>query len=105
CPYTQALGRQSKCVSSLGLHLPSHPTAPRSRVDAPICLLESRPMKRVTGLGGIFFKCKDPEGVKNWYAKHLGLPVDAECGINFQWRDPNDPKVMGRTVCAPSPED
>lgn len=62
-------------------------------------------MKRVTGLGGIFFKCKDPESVKDWYAKHLGLPVDAEGGINFQWRDPDDPKVMGRTVWASFPDD
>lgn len=30
-------------------------------------------MKRVTGFGGIFFKCNDPEKVREWYKKHLGI--------------------------------
>src|SRR6476661_1172083 len=30
-------------------------------------------MKRVTGIGGVFFKCKDPKKVTEWYQKHLGL--------------------------------
>ena len=30
-------------------------------------------MKKVTGIGGIFFKCKDPNAIKEWYNKHLGL--------------------------------
>ena len=29
--------------------------------------------KRVTGIGGIFFKCQDPVKVRNWYRDHLGL--------------------------------
>ena len=33
-------------------------------------------MKKVTGIGGIFFKCKDTQATKAWYEKHLGLPVD-----------------------------
>ncbi|GAA5219652.1 VOC family protein [Membranihabitans marinus] len=33
-------------------------------------------MKRVTGIGGIFFKCKDVDKVKAWYEKHLGLIMD-----------------------------
>jgi len=32
--------------------------------------------KRVTGIGGIFFKTKDSKAIKAWYGKHLGLPVD-----------------------------
>ncbi len=42
--------------------------------------------KRVTGLGGIFFKTKDPKKTKSWYAKHLGLPVD-DYGCTFWWKD------------------
>ncbi len=30
-------------------------------------------MKRVTGIGGVFFKAKDPEALYAWYEKHLGL--------------------------------
>ncbi len=31
-------------------------------------------MKRVTAIGGVFFKCKDPDAQKAWYEKHLGIP-------------------------------
>jgi len=41
---------------------------------------------RVTGLGGFFFKSKDPDKAKAWYGKHLGLPVDAY-GCTFWWKD------------------
>jgi len=41
---------------------------------------------RVTGLGGFFFKTKDPDGIKTWYGKHLGLPVDSY-GCTFWWKD------------------
>lgn len=43
-------------------------------------------MARVTGLGGIFFKCKDVQATKDWYAKHLGLPVN-DYGCTF-WQEP-----------------
>jgi predicted enzyme related to lactoylglutathione lyase len=42
-------------------------------------------MKRVTGIGGIFFKCKDPEAVKEWYSKHLGIESD-KYGAVFKWQ-------------------
>ncbi len=42
--------------------------------------------KRVTGLGGFFFKTKDPKTTKEWYGKHLGLPVD-DYGCTFWWKD------------------
>lgn len=42
-------------------------------------------MKKVTGIGGIFFKCKDPQVTKAWYKKHLGLEVD-EYGCTF-WQE------------------
>ncbi len=41
-------------------------------------------MKKVTGIGGIFFKCKDPNKVKEWYQKHLGLNTN-EYGATFEW--------------------
>lgn len=42
--------------------------------------------KKVTGIGGIFFKTNNPELTKQWYAKHLGLEVDAY-GSTFWWKD------------------
>ena len=47
-------------------------------------------MKRVTGIGGIFFKTKDPQSTKAWYAKHLGFNTD-EWGAAFITRKVEDP--------------
>lgn len=48
-------------------------------------------MKRVTGIGGIFFKSEDPDAQKEWYKKHLGIPTD-QYGWTFWWRDENGNK-------------
>ena len=37
-------------------------------------------MERVLGIGGVFFKAKDPKGLGAWYAKHLGLPIEESFG-------------------------
>jgi len=57
-------------------------------------------MKKVTGIGGIFFKCKNPEKIKNWYAKNLGLVVDAY-GSTFETRDTNNPNKINYTQWSP----
>jgi predicted enzyme related to lactoylglutathione lyase len=31
-------------------------------------------MERVTGIGGIFFRARDPQALAEWYEKHLGVP-------------------------------
>ena len=41
-------------------------------------------MKRVVGIGGIFFKTKDPEKLAAWYKEHLGLNVEDWGGVSFQ---------------------
>lgn len=46
-------------------------------------------MKRVTGIGGVFFKAKDPEKLKEWYRTHLGIESES-WGAVFRWRD--DPR-------------
>jgi predicted enzyme related to lactoylglutathione lyase len=61
-------------------------------------------MKKVTGIGGIFFKCDDPQKMKDWYAKNLGLPVD-KYGTIFTWRNFDDPAKEGQTVWNPFPKD
>lgn len=53
-------------------------------------------MKKVTGIGGVFFKCKDPDKVKEWYSKHLGLKMD-QYGTSFEWRQGDDPTKYGVT--------
>lgn len=59
-------------------------------------------MKRVTGLGGVFFKTADPKKIKEWYGKHLGLPVD-EYGASFRWVDINDKEAKAPALTAWSP--
>ena len=53
-------------------------------------------MKKVTGIGGIFFKCKDPNKVKEWYKTHLGLDA-GPYGASFEWRQAEDPAKKGIT--------
>jgi predicted enzyme related to lactoylglutathione lyase len=44
-------------------------------------------MKRVTGIGGIFFKAKDAPALQAWYKKHLGIDVQKWGGAAFTWTD------------------
>ncbi|MBM2815838.1 MAG: hypothetical protein HW421_2600 [Ignavibacteria bacterium] len=57
-------------------------------------------MKRVTGVGGIFFKCKDSDSIKEWYKTHLGLDTD-EYGTNFEWYQGSDSTKKGFTQWSP----
>jgi predicted enzyme related to lactoylglutathione lyase len=60
-------------------------------------------MKKVTGIGGIFFKCKDPNTLKEWYKTHLGLDA-GKYGANFEWRQADDPTKKGSTQWSPFSE-
>jgi predicted enzyme related to lactoylglutathione lyase len=57
-------------------------------------------MKKVTGIGGIFFKCKDPDKLKDWYRTHLGLNTD-KYGTVFEWRQAEDSTKRGFTQWSP----
>ena len=57
-------------------------------------------MKKVTGIGGIFFKCEDPQKMKDWYNTHLGLNA-TEYGANFEWREESDATKKGSTQWTP----
>jgi len=61
-------------------------------------------MKKVTGIGGIFFKCDDPQKMKDWYANNLGLPVES-FGTQFKWRDIDHPEKEGSTIWSPFKKD
>jgi catechol 2,3-dioxygenase-like lactoylglutathione lyase family enzyme len=63
-------------------------------------------MERVTGIGGVFFKSKDPEKLGAWYEKHLGLrrePAGTGVAVTFPWRD--DHGGDGMTVWSIFPSD
>jgi len=61
-------------------------------------------MKKVTGIGGIFFKCDDPKKMKEWYVKNLGLPV-GDHGTVFTWHPLDDPDKEAQTVWNPVAKD
>jgi predicted enzyme related to lactoylglutathione lyase len=60
-------------------------------------------MKKVTGIGGIFFKCKDPEKVKEWYKTHLGLDT-SPYGTKIEWQQEADSSKKGYTLWSPFPD-
>ena len=55
-------------------------------------------MKRVTGIGGIFFKARDPVGLQAWYKLHLGIDVKPWGGAAFDWTDDDGKPVGGTTA-------
>ncbi|MFX8895357.1 hypothetical protein ABTM96_19690, partial [Acinetobacter baumannii] len=60
-------------------------------------------MKKVTGIGGIFFRCKDPKKMKEWYQTHLGLNT-TDYGATFEWREESDITKKGSTTWSPFSE-
>lgn len=57
-------------------------------------------MKRVTGIGGVFFKTNDPEETKKWYKKHLGIN-SGQYGGTFEWRHAANKDKKGFTAWSP----
>ncbi|KAA3614021.1 MAG: VOC family protein [Calditrichaeota bacterium] len=60
--------------------------------------------KKVTGIGGIFFKCKDVDKMKDWYQKNLGLKTN-EYGSLFEFRSTDNPEQKGYLQWSPFPQD
>ena len=60
-------------------------------------------MQKVTGIGGVFFKCKDPKAINAWYEQHLGFPT-TPYGTSFEWRELGDEGKPGLTQWNPFPE-
>jgi len=60
-------------------------------------------MKKVTGIGGIFFKCKDPKTLNEWYKTHLGFDT-TPYGTTFEWNEGADSTKKGQTQWSPFAE-
>ena len=58
-------------------------------------------MERVTGIGGVFFKARDPDALKTWYRDHLGLELEDDHAISvFRWYRRERSDVGGSTTWA-----
>ena len=61
-------------------------------------------MAKVTGIGGVFLRSKDPGALARWYAEHLGITLNDFNGAAFQWSD-DVPKGTGMTAWSTFPQD
>jgi predicted enzyme related to lactoylglutathione lyase len=62
-------------------------------------------MKRVIGIGGVFFKAKDPEKLRAWYQQHLGLEFDAYGSVSFGCPEEEEQRKRAQTVWSLFPSD
>lgn len=58
---------------------------------------------KVTGIGGIFFRCKDPRQTREWYSKNLGLKVN-DYGASFEFRNASRPEEINYLQWSPFEE-
>ena len=61
-------------------------------------------MKRVTGIGGVYFKARDPKALGEWYRRHLGIAVAEWGGAAFSWKNDDNPEGVGTTIWSLYPE-
>jgi len=61
-------------------------------------------MKRVTGIGGVFFKAKDAPALQAWYKRHLGVDVQPWGGTAFKWTGSDGKPISGTTAWTIAPE-
>jgi predicted enzyme related to lactoylglutathione lyase len=73
--------------------------SPPERSEAP----RGEHMGKVTGIGGVFIKAKDPEKLYSWYGKYLGIQK-GEFGAIFRWRELDRDKPVGKTTWALFPQ-
>lgn len=59
---------------------------------------EKPALQRVTGIGGVFFKAKDPAKLRAWYKAHLGIDVQVWGGAAFRWTDASGNPTGGSTA-------
>jgi predicted enzyme related to lactoylglutathione lyase len=76
-------------------------TTPDNSKQNEISAADTTP--RVTGIGGIFFKTKDPKATKAWYGKNLGLAMDPY-GSAFEFRNANNPQQINYLHWSPFKE-
>ena len=92
------VGEELLARAALLDHAPRPGPGARPRTE-PIPTTDRRSyMRRVTGIGGIFFYAKDPAALRAWYACHLGIDVQAWGGAAFDWTDGAGKPVGGTTA-------
>jgi len=73
-------------------------TSPAPSGEGSGASAEGKAVGRVTGIGGIFIKAKNPPMLREWYRKHLGIDVQAWGGTSFRWVDGAGKPTPGTTA-------
>ena len=89
-------------ATTIGLAAPSS-SDEATASDAPkdgskVVAAPAAAMRRVTGIGGVFFHAKDPVALRAWYKEHLGIDVQAWGGAAFEWVDSAGSPTRGSTA-------
>ena len=90
----------------LGLPFSLRPSNPRRAAEGAFSASHTAvevEMKRVTGIGGIFFKAKDAPALQAWYKRHLGIDVQEWGGAAFTWSDAQGKPTAGTTIWSIGP--
>jgi catechol 2,3-dioxygenase-like lactoylglutathione lyase family enzyme len=72
---------------------------PEQKPDSSGAPAEGAQTDRVTGIGGVFFKARDPKQMAAWYRDHLGIQSRGGYA-DFEWREKDDPDRIGHTAWA-----
>jgi len=91
-------------VFGVGLSIPDVFALPNHQKKTIMSDQQKSTSKKVTGIGGIFFKSDDPKLMREWYAKNLGIAT-TDYGATFDWLEKDDPKKEGSTSWSPFKED
>jgi uncharacterized protein (TIGR03067 family) len=91
--------RLTVCYDLQGL---AFPTEFKAEAGSGLYLVTYRRMKRITGLGGVFFKAQNSAVLRAWYQQHLGIQTDdyggGTFGTSFNWREYDEPETVGNTI-------
>ena len=63
---------------------------------------QAEPAGRITGIGGVFFKAKDPKALAAWYRDVLGMPVQSWGGAALHYDAQNHPAAAAWSAFAAS---
>ena len=74
-----------------------------TKLDKTPISVQADTTPKVTGIGGIFFKTKDPKTTNEWYGKNLGLAIDPH-GSPFEFRNANRPDEINYLRWSPMEE-
>lgn len=102
------LVRTGCCIALLAMGCVAFATgcnAPKSETDeATAPGVGDGETRRVTGIGGVFFKSADPGRAMEWYRTHLGIEAGDWGGFAFEWTEKNEPDETGYTVWGAFPD-